>query len=997
MRKNILLLILMSFLILCYPVLAGEKEQPAEQKVDSIKYLNAVRQFADNVLKYGRDTYGRKHTPLFVDGLMVRHPNDPNYGKDGVFKPVEWIAPNGDRWILSNLASQQNLFRTLDGLTKITGDPKYKRAAMDAIRYAFDNLRSPNGLLWWGECIAYDAHFDKMCGDYQIHVLKAFFPYYELMWEVNSGATREFIDSFWASHILDWSNLDMNRAGPLDSYNVPKGWGHEYKGGPVFFKSKGGLSFITTGSDLYYAAAILSKLSSQKEPLIWSKRLARRYVETRDPRTGISGGVYTLPKNASEHPLARDFKGHIVHDGTILCDRGWGDPLLRRYFLHVFTFSPGVVGNMTSTPSICQLMVGEMLEDGGKEFKQWALEELSARGRVAYRRKDNLWIPMLADGTSLEGYICKRDIPGFALKGNIIKAWQADATDFWAYALAFRVTADRFMWEMARNISFGNGFGDIGSEPQGEPQLNIGTNCLNAHALLGFLSLYEKTQKGQFLDMAKRIGDNIQVSRFHKGFFVPSKKHTYAKFDAIESLTLLYLHAAIDSNCHKPALVWPSTSYFWSAYRNKGEVYDSTFIYTLTELTEPPISLNEAAITGNTNLARSLIDEGADINNKESGQFRTPLHCAATSGHTDIVELLLTEGADVNARSGWRSDTPLHCAATSKDAGKDIAELLIAHGADVDAENASGDTPMQYAAFYDRHDIIKLLLEKGATISNIHLAAYMGYLAKLDAFIQEGVGINTLDGHGYAPLHYAAQNGQKETAELLIAKGADVDVKAWSGLTPLRLAVMGGHKDIVELLITHGADINVKDNQGMTVLHYAVRDRHKDIVELLIAKRADINAKDNYGQRPLDFAMILNRKGIFELLLEGGAELSMHTAAYLGDIDKVRSFIEAGASVNGELLPHRITPLYWAVRKNHRDVAELLIKKGAKVQVKDWRGWTPLHYAAGGDKRGMAQLLIAKGADVNAKDNSGETALSVAKGKGHTEIVELLRKHGAKE
>ncbi len=61
------------------------------------KYLEAVREFADNVLKYGRDTYGPKHTPLFVDGLNIHN-----------HEPVKWIAPNGDRWILSNLASQQS-------------------------------------------------------------------------------------------------------------------------------------------------------------------------------------------------------------------------------------------------------------------------------------------------------------------------------------------------------------------------------------------------------------------------------------------------------------------------------------------------------------------------------------------------------------------------------------------------------------------------------------------------------------------------------------------------------------------------------------------------------------------------------------------------------------------------------------------------------------------------------------------------------------------------
>ena len=47
---------------------------------ESTKYLNAVREFADNVLKYGRDTYGPKQTPLFVDGLNIH-----------THEPVKWI------------------------------------------------------------------------------------------------------------------------------------------------------------------------------------------------------------------------------------------------------------------------------------------------------------------------------------------------------------------------------------------------------------------------------------------------------------------------------------------------------------------------------------------------------------------------------------------------------------------------------------------------------------------------------------------------------------------------------------------------------------------------------------------------------------------------------------------------------------------------------------------------------------------------------------------
>ncbi len=45
----------------------------------------------------------------------------------------------------------------------------------------------------------------------------------------------------------------------------------------------------------------------------------------------------------------------------------------------------------------------------------------------------------------------------------------------------------------------------------------------------------------------------------------------------------------------------------------------------------------------------------------------------------------------------------------------------------------------------------------------------------------------------------------------------------------------------------------------------------------------------------------------------------------------------------------------------------------------------------------MVELLVANGADINAKDKKRRTVFSLAKEKGHTEIVELLRKHGAKE
>ena len=520
------------------------------------KYFNAVRKFADNVLKHGKDVYGPKHTPLFVDGLNIH-----------TYEPAQWKR-DGQIWILSNMASQQNLFRVLDGLTDITEDAEYRQAAVEAIEYAFANLRSPNGLLHWGGHVAYDAKADKLCMEQYSHELKCNYPYYELMWRADPKATSKFLETFWAAHILNWSNLEMNRHGNMKK-DFANPWQNEYKAEPVFFWGTG-LSFINTGSDLFYAGAMLSRLSGNKEPLVWAKRLAYRYVETRNPKTGIGGYQFSQSRTASCAPGIRgdraqyqygdDFKDHFVVEGTLFpC---YGD-------------TPAV------KPRICQFLLGEMLGKDGKEFTQWALEELRAWGKAAYRKKDNSFIPMLTDGTSMEGYVCKKD-GYFGPKGRVLKAGRAGPMDFWAYALTYRVTNDKFMWEMARNIAKGNGYGDIGVSKNAQPNLNLGIRDSSPALLLGFLELHKKTGKSAFLQMAREIGDNILSERFYKGFFVRSRKHIYAKFDTSEPLVLLHLDAAVKA---KPALVpqvWPSTSYFHCPYDGIGRTYDNSAIYSRT-------------------------------------------------------------------------------------------------------------------------------------------------------------------------------------------------------------------------------------------------------------------------------------------------------------------------------------------------------------------------------------------------------------------------------
>lgn len=100
----------------------------------------------------------------------------------------------------------------------------------------------------------------------------------------------------------------------------------------------------------------------------------------------------------------------------------------------------------------------------------------------------------------------------------------------------------------------------------------------------------------------------------------------------------------------------------------------------------PPLGL--AIFFGNRELAKVLIDRGADVNASATNAQRVaPLHAAAAVCDHEIITLLLERGADPNARQ-QNDFTPLHTAAVRGDI--EMAELLLAHGAKRDARTADG-------------------------------------------------------------------------------------------------------------------------------------------------------------------------------------------------------------------------------------------------------------------------------------------------------------------
>jgi ankyrin repeat protein len=127
----------------------------------------------------------------------------------------------------------------------------------------------------------------------------------------------------------------------------------------------------------------------------------------------------------------------------------------------------------------------------------------------------------------------------------------------------------------------------------------------------------------------------------------------------------------------------------------------------------PSVDIWTAARTGNIEVAKQAIADGADVNGGlEAGDLGdTPLHTAVDKGHKEIVELLIAEGADVDTKNVLE-ETILHIAA--RRGHKEIVELLIANGMDVNAENEFGSTPLHHAF---NKEIAELLIAGGADVN----------------------------------------------------------------------------------------------------------------------------------------------------------------------------------------------------------------------------------------------------------------------------------------
>ena len=169
----------------------------------------------------------------------------------------------------------------------------------------------------------------------------------------------------------------------------------------------------------------------------------------------------------------------------------------------------------------------------------------------------------------------------------------------------------------------------------------------------------------------------------------------------------------------------------------------------------------------------------------------------------------------------------------------------------------------------------------------------------------------------------------------------------------------------------------------------------------LLDERPDLaNARNENGDSLLISAVYMGRRDLFELLIQKGAGVSLFEASAVGLIDRVREQVEKDPGLVNAYSHDGWTPLHLASFFGHKDIAALLLDRGADVNARSKstrfaKENTPLHAAAANRQVDVAEVLIARGADVNARDGSGYTPLALAANSKNDLLVVILLEKGA--
>ena len=437
--------------------------------------------------------------------------------------------------------------------------------------------------------------------------------------------------------------------------------------------------------------------------------------------------------------------------------------------------------------------------------------------------------------------------------------------------------------------------------------------------------------------------------------------------------------------------------------------------------------LSEAAMRGDRAAVRTLLSQHVDVDGSQ-GDGTTAMHWAAFRDDLEMAKMLVQAGANVRATTREGDITPLFMAC--KNGSAPMVELLINAGADVNGVKSNGTTPLMEAAASGSAEAVKVLLDHGAN-ANAKETAHGQTALMFAAALNRDAVIRVLMSHNADPkvqseVHKVVRVRFDQDGNIVEDRPGGRGGRGGSGGAAEAAAGRGRREMTAEQ--QDKAD-EAADAEAATSASKKANDQQRAELDLLakaMGEKESVYAIAKPKPRAGDISFRAPRRVGPEFT---GGMTALLYAAREGHMAAVQALVETGADIN-EQSADKFTPLVEALANGHLDVAKYLVDKGANVNLATLSGLTPLYAvidvqwaphawfpqpSTEQEKTNYLDLmseLIAKGADVNATineklwfrsftndytwvDPAGATAFWRAAQSSDTKAMKLLHDHGA--
>ncbi|KAF8204363.1 ankyrin repeat-containing domain protein, partial [Mycena galopus ATCC 62051] len=220
-------------------------------------------------------------------------------------------------------------------------------------------------------------------------------------------------------------------------------------------------------------------------------------------------------------------------------------------------------------------------------------------------------------------------------------------------------------------------------------------------------------------------------------------------------------------------------------------------------------ALIQSADTGNLEISKYLVAEGADVNfhAEHSG---TPLCYATRTTNLDLVHFLLASGADPNIH-GESFYIPLLNARNT-----DVAKALLVAGASLHDKDENGWNAVTVQIADGNLEMLRLFLERGGADVNVHSEHYGTAL--------------------YCAT--STKNPDLELVQFLLASGADPNTHRQPSCVPLLNA---RNTDVAKALLLAGASLHAKDGNGRNAVTVQIVGANLEMLRFFLERGVDPN------------------------------------------------------------------------------------------------------------------------------------------------------------